>query len=51
MAFYRKLEKASPLARLTSLGKTPEGRELFVFIASKDRAFTPQAARENRQDR
>jgi hypothetical protein len=44
VALHRKLEKASPFARLTSIGKTPEGRELYVFIASKDKAFTPQAA-------
>ncbi|BDC52941.1 hypothetical protein F183_A52560 [Bryobacterales bacterium F-183] len=44
VAFYRKLEEASPLAKLTSIGKTPEGRELYVFVASKDKAFTPAAA-------
>jgi hypothetical protein len=44
VAFYRRLEKASPFARLTSIGKTAEGRDLYVFIVSKDRAFTPQSA-------
>ena len=42
--FYRKLEKASPLARLTVMGKTPEGRDLYLFVVSKDKAFTPEAA-------
>lgn len=44
IAFYRKLEKASPLARLTVIGKTPEGRDLYLFIVSKDKTFTPEAA-------
>ena len=42
--FYRKLEKASPHARLTVIGQTPEGRDLYLFIVSKDKAFTPEAA-------
>ena len=44
VAFYQKLEKASPHARLTVIGKTPEGRDLYLFIVSKDKAFTPEAA-------
>jgi murein tripeptide amidase MpaA len=44
VTFYRRLEKASPLARLASIGKTAEGRDLYVFIVSKDKAFTPQTA-------
>ncbi|MBI5084494.1 MAG: M14 family metallopeptidase [Acidobacteria bacterium] len=45
VSFYRELEKASPLARLTAMGTTGEGRTLYALIVSKDRAFTPQAAR------
>jgi hypothetical protein len=44
IAFYRALEKASPYARLQKIGDTAEGRPLYVFIVSKDRAFTPAAA-------
>ena len=45
LAFYRTLEKASPLARLIEFGKTAEGRPLLVLVASKDKAFTPESAR------
>lgn len=45
VAFYRRLEKASPLARVVEFGKTAEGRPLLVLVASKDRAFTPASAR------
>jgi len=43
---YRKLEKSSPYARLTPIGKSGEGRDLYLFVASKDKAFTAEAARK-----
>jgi murein tripeptide amidase MpaA len=46
LSFYRRLEKASPFARLIEFGKSAEGHPLVVMIASKDRAFTPAAARK-----
>ncbi|MBE0658143.1 MAG: peptidase M14 [Bryobacteraceae bacterium] len=45
VAFYRRLEKSSPLAKLIEFGKTAEGRALLVLVASKDKAFTPESAR------
>lgn len=42
--FYRKLEEASKLVRLLPMGKTAEGRELYIFVVSKDGAFTPEQA-------
>ena len=42
--FYRRLEKSSKWARLLPMGKTAEGRELYVLVVSKDRAFTPEKA-------
>ena len=45
VSFYRKLEKLSPLARLVPLGQTGEGRTLYALIVSKEKAFTPEAAR------
>lgn len=45
VALYKKLEKASPFGRLIDLGETPMGRRMYVFAASKDKAFTPEAAR------
>ncbi len=40
----RRLERSSPLVRLVTLGRTPQGRDLVMLILSKDRAFTPEAA-------
>ncbi|QOY90424.1 M14 family metallopeptidase [Paludibaculum fermentans] len=45
VSFYRKLEKLSPLAKLVPLGQTGEGRTLYALIVSKEKAFTPEAAR------
>lgn len=43
--FHQRLERTSKLARLATFGATSEGRPLYVLIASRDRAFTPAAAR------
>ena len=45
MAYFERLDKASPFARLESFGKSPEGRSLPLFIISSDKAFTPEMAR------
>lgn len=47
IALYRKLEASSPHARLLKIGESAEGRPLYVFVVSKDRAFTPEAARRS----
>lgn len=44
VAFYRRLEKASGWARLIEFGRSAMGRPMYVLVASKDRAFTPEAA-------
>ncbi len=43
--FYQRLAAASRFARLEEIGRTSEGRPLYVLIASRERAFTPAAAR------
>lgn len=43
--FHRRLAAASRFARLEEIGRSSEGRPLYVLIASRDRAFTPAAAR------
>lgn len=43
--FYRRLAAASRFARLEEIGRTSEGRPLYVLIASGARAFTPEGAR------
>lgn len=45
VAYLRRLAAAAPELRLVSLGKSPEGRDVWMVIASKDRAFTPEALR------
>ncbi len=42
--YCRGLEKASPWIRATRFGVSPEGRDLILVIASRDRAFTPEEA-------
>ena len=44
LALYIKFAIASPLAKLVTLGSTPEGREIVMLVLSKDKAFTPEAA-------
>ena len=46
VGFCRRLVRASRFAHVTSFGRTGEGRELPLLILSRDRAFTPAAARQ-----
>lgn len=43
IAWLQRLVRASKDLRMVTLGKSPEGRDIFMVIASKDRAFTPEA--------
>ena len=45
--FCRRLAAASPHAHYASLGVTGEGRELPLLILSRDRTFSPDAARRS----
>ncbi len=44
--YFRKFEKHSPFAKMISIGKSAEGRDIYVLIVSKDKAFTPELARK-----
>jgi hypothetical protein len=44
-AYLRRLVAAAPQLRMVSLGKSPEGRDIWMVIASKERAFTADALR------
>ncbi|MDI6766746.1 MAG: M14 family metallopeptidase [Bacteroidota bacterium] len=46
MEFYRRLENASPWIRVINFGKSSEGRDLVLVVASKDKAFTPNKAKK-----
>ncbi len=43
--FYRRLAASSPFARLVEFGNSAEGRPLVCLVVSKEKAFTPEAAR------
>jgi hypothetical protein len=43
--WLRKLVAAAPELKMISLSKSPEGRDIWMVIASKERAFTPAALR------
>jgi murein tripeptide amidase MpaA len=45
MRFCRVLESASRSIKVTSYGKSGQGRDLPLVILSRDRAFTPELAR------
>ena len=45
VSWLKRLVAAAPQLRMVSLGRSPEGRDVWMVIASKDRAFTPQALR------
>ncbi len=46
-SYFSKLDNASPLARLTNFGTSPESRNLMLFIISSDRNFTPEKVRQS----
>src|SRR5262245_13126740 len=45
MRYCRSLEAGSRWVKLETIGRTGQGRDLPMLILSKDRAFTPEAAR------
>jgi murein tripeptide amidase MpaA len=45
LRYLRQLEGDSQWIKLTTYGKSEQGRDLPLVIVSKDRAFTPEAAR------
>jgi murein tripeptide amidase MpaA len=45
LAYARRLAEASEHVDFQVFGRSPEGRELVLLVASEDRAFTPDAAR------
>ncbi|HEX7176465.1 MAG TPA: M14 family metallopeptidase, partial [Pyrinomonadaceae bacterium] len=47
IAYARRLDQHSPWVRLTSFGRSGEGRELHLLVAAKGDTFTPEAARKS----
>lgn len=47
--YCRRLAATSPWAHLITWGTSPQGRPLIGLVMSKERAFTPEAARKSRK--
>ncbi|RIK76702.1 carboxypeptidase [candidate division KSB1 bacterium] len=45
VSWLRKLCEAAPELKMISLGASPEGREIWMVIASQEKAFTPAGLR------
>lgn len=43
VAWLRKLDAAAPEMQMISIGRSPEGRDIWMIIASRERTFTPEA--------
>lgn len=47
VAWLQRLVAAAPQLKMVSIGRSPEGREIWMVIASKEKAFTPEALRRS----
>ena len=47
MSWLKKLSDASPLISMISIGKSPEGREIYMMIASTEKTITPDALKKS----
>ncbi len=45
--YFNKLENQSGYAKLIKFGETPQGRNLYCFIVSSDKAFSPKLAKQS----
>ena len=46
MEYFKKLADTSPYAKIFSFGISPQGRNLYCLVVSKDKAFSPAAAKK-----
>ncbi|MFP5247209.1 MAG: M14 family zinc carboxypeptidase, partial [Thermoanaerobaculia bacterium] len=46
VAYLKRLVAAAPQLKMVSLGKSGEGRDVWMVIASKERVFTPEGLRK-----
>ena len=47
MAWFKKLDNASPLLTMISIGKSVEGRDIFMIIASTEKNITPASLKNS----
>lgn len=49
VAYLKRLDDASPWIAVSSLGVSPQGRDMPFMVLSRDGAFTPEAARATKK--
>ena len=49
MSWFKKLAAASPLINMVSIGKSAEGRDIFMVVASTEKIITPAALKNSRK--
>jgi murein tripeptide amidase MpaA len=47
VAWLRKLVAAAPELKMISLGQSPEGRDIWMIVATREKQFTPEQLRQN----
>lgn len=47
MEYFRRLSSHSEITEMFSFGKSPQGRDLFCLIVSKEKIFNPDEAKES----
>ncbi len=47
MSWFKKLADASPLLTMISIGKSPEGRDIYMIIASTEKDVTPASLKKS----
>lgn len=45
--YFKKFSNYSPYVKLISFGRSPQGRELYCLVVSKDKAFAPSTAKKS----
>ncbi len=43
--YFKRLADVSPFVKMISIGKSPQGRDIYFLIVSKEKAFTPRQAK------
>jgi len=46
MEYFKKFEAASEYVKMFSIGQSPQGRDIFALIVSKEKVFTPEEAKK-----
>lgn len=47
MKWFKKMDAASPLLTMISIGKSPEGRDIYMIIASTEKSITADALKRS----